>query len=420
MKKLYVTLIAAILVCRFLSLVVMASPFERRRDQFQNTPGSLLMPFPYSIPGIGKGVFVVGYMGNVYGTSADVLAMGFTGDARGFAVSSDELFLIPGFLYITADEGSAAKFGQNVYSSRGMETEKEDFNIFVGEDFNFREYEAVITLFERRLELTRGVSANEGQFVAIKDFEGEHVQDLDNPIEVESAKTYCEIKLDITDDFNDPREGLILHSIEEHFTPQNDGDPEYKRLSQSATLYIPMFKESTFLFHYFRSKAIVIEEGNVDLESLKAERGFSDCDGDTECESAVLANAQNQLYANKNGTAKSLGGSDRLRAYPLNRYQSAHSELFGAEFRWNFKTGGEVDLFFLKDVIDSYQMALFWEQGSVAETEEELGDITRSSYGAGFRFVGQSGSVYRLDFASGDEGSEMIAFFEYPWTGFLD
>lgn len=60
------------------------------------------------------------------------------------------------------------------------------------------------------------------------------------------------------------------------------------------------------------------------------------------------------------------------------------------------------------------------EQGSVAEETSDLGSIIRSSYGAGFRFVGRSESVYRFDVATGDEGTEVIVFFEYPWTGFLD
>ena len=61
------------------------------------------------------------------------------------------------------------------------------------------------------------------------------------------------------------------------------------------------------------------------------------------------------------------------------------------------------------------QLALFYERGSVCEKISELGDITRSTYGAGFRLVSASGFVYRADFSSGDEGEEMIMTFSYPW-----
>ncbi len=379
------------------------------------------MPFPYAIPGIGEGIFVVGATNNVFGTSTDLMAMGFTGDAEGYAVTVNELFLIPGFLYLYANQGVAARFGQNVYSSRGMESEKEDFNILVGEDFSFQSYKATITLFERRVELTYGVSDNAGQITEIRDFEGELIQDLTDPIKVESSLTNFQLKIDITDDFVDPRSGINFRSVKDHFPAENEGDPEYDTITNAVTLYIPVLKDSTFLFHYLRSDAVVIKEGNTDLDSLKVENGFSECGGLAACESAVTATAQNQLNANKNGTAKGLGSSDRLRSYPYNRYQSAHAEMFGAEFRWNVNTsGGKFDSFFLKDIMDSFQVAIFTEQGSVAEEASDLGEITRSSYGAGVRFIGQSGSVYRLEVASGDEGVEMVAFFEYPWTGFMD
>ncbi len=379
------------------------------------------MPFPYVIPGVGEGFFLVGSVNNVLETPTDVLLLGFTGDAEGYFGLIDELFIVPDFIYLSVSQGTAARFGQNVYSSRGMDSEKEDFDIFVGEDFKFSSYEVVFTLLERRLELTYGVEINDGQFVEIRDFEGELIQDLEDPIEVESSQTHFQVELDITDDYNDPRSGLNFRAVQEHFPAQNDGDPSYNTITQAATLYIPIPDENTWLFHYYRSEAIVLETGNIDLESLQEEQGFSDCDGDEACESAILASAQNQLNANQNGTARSLGGPDRLRSYPLNRYQAAQAQLYGTEFRWNFNKGGDsIDLFFFEDVIDSLQAAFFIEQGSVVEEAVDLGSITRSSYGVGFRFVGQSGAVYRIELAAGDEGTELIAFFEYPWGGTFD
>ena len=419
-QKIYVTTIMTLLICSFSSSVLSASPFERRRDQFQDTPGSLLLPFPYSIPGIGEGTILVGYAGNVLGTYTDVIGFGFTGDAAGYALLVDEFFVIPKYLYLAVDQGFAAKYGQNVYSSRGMESKKEDFNIFVGENSRFKSYDVVLTLFDRRLELTYGSSAFEGKFVDILDFEGEQIQELDEPVEFKSSQSHIQMLLDITDDYNDPRSGLKIRLVKDSFPAQNGEEPEYDTITSAVTYFVPLLKESTWAFHYFRSEAIVKQKGNIDLESLKQKNGFSYCNGNTACQQAVIAKAQNQLNANKNGTAKALGGSEQLRSYPLNRYQAAVAELYGTEFRWNFSTGGELNWFFFNDVIDSLQAAVFLEQGSVAEEVRDLGNIVRSSYGAGLRFVGRSGSVYRLDYATGDEGSEVTAFFEFPWSGFLE
>jgi len=145
----------ATLLFMFYSSIGFASPFERRRDQFQNTPGLLVL----SIPGIGEGLFLITSFNNVFDTSTDIVAIGFTGDAEGYVGSIGEFFFVPGFAYLSLNQGTAARFGQNVYASRGMDNEKNDFDIFVGEDSNFGNYEAVITLFERRLEFTYGVNA---------------------------------------------------------------------------------------------------------------------------------------------------------------------------------------------------------------------------------------------------------------------
>ena len=411
-------IIMTILISSLFSSFVIASPLDRRRDQFQNTTGFLALPFPYSIPGVGEGVFLVGSVNNVFGSSTDILGMGLTGDVNGFYGSVDELFIVPGSLYLHAEKGFATRFGTNVYKNRGMDSQKEDYNIFIGEDSSFAAFKAVLTLFKRRLELEYGITESKGQFVEIRDFKGEQIQNLTNPIEFQATQTVSQLMLDLTDDFNDPRSGLNLKSIHESNPAKNSWEPEFNTLTSAMTLYIPLLKKSTWVFHYFQSDANVIKTGNIDLESLKEEHGFSNCKGLADCESAVLASAQNQLNANKNGTAKSLGGTDRLRSYPMDRYHAAHSKFLATEFRWNFNSDGEtIDWLFLKDVVDSLQAAFYMEQGSVAEEKKDLGSITRNSFGAALRFVGRSGSVYRFEVATGDEGPQVIAFFEYPWTG---
>ena len=57
------------------------------------------------------------------------------------------------------------------------------------------------------------------------------------------------------------------------------------------------------------------------------------------------------------------------------------------------------------------------EQGSVSEEAQDLGKITRSSYGGGLRLVGGSGNTYRFEISTGEEGAEMIVMFQYPWRG---
>ena len=401
----------------FFTATAFSITFERRQDQFDKTPGLFVVPAPYAIPGIGNGLFVIGYLGNIAETSADVFGMGFVGDGQGFFASVDELFVIPEWSYLALTQGRMARFGQNVYSSRGMKSEKNDFNIYVGEDFTFYNYEVVFTHFERRIELAYGFNGGNGKFVEIKDYEGELVQKLGSPIEVDFAQKHVQLKIDLTDDYGDPRDGLNIRILRDRFPSVNQG-AAFDSMTFALTYYLPIPENNTWAFHYFRSDAHVRQEGNTDLESLKTTQGFYACGGYAACEAATLKSAQNRLNANKNGSSKSLGGADRLRSYPLSRYQAAHTLFYGTELRWNFSTENtKLDYWLLQDVQQALQAVFFWEQGSVAEEVGEIGETIRSSYGTGIRLVTKSGSVYKFEAASGDEGAEMILFFEYPWIG---
>ncbi len=401
----------------FFTATAFSITFERRQDQFDKTPGLFVVPAPYAIPGIGNGLFVIGYLGNIAETSADVFGMGFVGDGQGFFASVDELFVFPEWSYLALTQGRMARFGQNVYSSRGMKSEKNDFNIYVGEDFTFYNYEVVFTHFERRIELAYGFNGGNGKFVEIKDYEGELVQKLGSPIEVDFAQKHVQLKIDLTDDYGDPRDGLNIRILRDRFPSVNQG-AAFDSMTFALTYYLPIPENNTWAFHYFRSDAHVRQEGNTDLESLKTTQGFYACGGYAACEAATLKSAQNRLNANKNGSSKSLGGADRLRSYPLSRYQAAHTLFYGTELRWNFSTENtKLDYWLLQDVQQALQAVFFWEQGSVAEEVGEIGETIRSSYGTGIRLVTKSGSVYKFEAASGDEGAEMILFFEYPWIG---
>jgi len=401
----------------FFTATAFSITFERRQDQFDKTPGLFVVPAPYAIPGIGNGLFVIGYLGNIAETSADVFGMGFVGDGQGFFASVDELFVIPEWSYLALTQGRMARFGQNVYSSRGMKSEKNDFNIYVGEDFTFYNFEVVFTHFERRIELAYGFNGGNGKFVEIKDYEGELVQKLGSPIEVDFAQKHVQLKIDLTDDYGDPRDGLNIRILRDRFPSVNQG-AAFDSMTFALTYYLPIPENNTWAFHYFRSDAHVRQEGNTDLESLKTTQGFYACGGYAACEAATLKSAQNRLNANKNGSSKSLGGADRLRSYPLSRYQAAHTLFYGTELRWNFSTENtKLDYWLLQDVQQALQAVFFWEQGSVAEEVGEIGETIRSSYGTGIRLVTKSGSVYKFEVASGDEGAEVILFFEYPWIG---
>lgn len=397
-----------------------AFELERRRDQFDSNAGYLVVPAPYSYPGIGEGWVLIGYAGNILDTPTDVYALWITGDARGVISEVDELFLVPRLFFLSYFSMDIRKFGRNFYQNRGMDTEKEDFSVAVGDKYINQEPSVTLTVWERRLELNYAWRHQEGRTTEIRTPEGEL---LSNSVQTfESDSTKFSMLLDLTDDRNDPRSGLRLEQSQEQFLSAEETDSDYDVQTSSLTAYIPIGEQSTWLFNYYQSSASVTRSGETDLTTLKTLRGFDSCATilvaaeQTACEEAITRDAQNQQLANQNGTARALGGPDRLRSYPEERYQGAHTLSLGTEFRWNLQTGEDLlDWIFLRDVQQAIQLAAFYEQGSVAETSTELGELWRKSYGLGGRLVTGSGAVYRLDWATGDEGSELTVLFEYPW-----
>jgi hypothetical protein len=190
-------------------------------------------------------------------------------------------------------------------------------------------------------------------------------------------------------------------------------------MEYNATVYVPLGKRSTWAFNYFRSDAHVLRQGETSLAAIEEDQGL-DCSSLTgtdkeDCDRIV----RNIRDANTYGTATGLGGTSRLRSYPNDRYTGAHTLFYGTEVRWTLtEEAHPFDIFIAKDVRTVLQVAAFYELGSVADLREELGDVFRSSYGAGFRMVTASGLVLRADVASGREGIETTVILGYPWESF--
>ena len=119
---------------------------------------------------------------------------------------------------------------------------------------------------------------------------------------------------------------------------------------------------------------------------------------------------------NTYGTASSLGGFSRLTVLSNMRYKGAHTMFYGTEIRWNLTDESTpYDIFVMRDVRTSWQIALYYEVGSTADMRSEVGDIWRSSAGIGLRMVTASGVVFRADVATGKEGVSPSIFIGYPW-----
>jgi hypothetical protein len=390
---------------------------ERRRDQFPTEPAYLAVPFPYSLPGIGQGIAFTGLLANIAETPVDAAGVFITGDIEGDYIQVGDLFVVPNTLFFEFERFRASSGIINNYEKRGMDTDKNDFNLIEFDKYDGRNARGVLTFLDRRLAFRAGIQITDSRIVRIRDSDAKVIADLrGNPIEAHSDTTFAGFVGDFTDDRQDPRIGFRVDLQRSHTPRDTKKDADFYVWEYSATGYFPVGQLSTWLVHYFASDAQVITEGETDPDKVRADLGVDCTASARKCAAAAEELVNRNIAAHKYGTASALGGDTRLRSYPNGRYQGAHAVFYATEFRWNISD--EVtpfDYFIWKDVRTGVQAAFFYETGSVADKRSGLGAIYRSSYGAGFRLISASGLVYRADLSTGDEGGSFVLIFNYPF-----
>lgn len=393
-----------------------AQAVERRRDQFLTEPAFLIVPFPFNVPGIGRGIAITGLAANVADTTTDLFGIIITGDVSGTIATLDEFHIVDENLILSLSLRKIDKAVVNSYESRGIDSNPDNFNLLELSRADGQGIALCFCFFQRMVELTFGQEMDSSRIDRLRDSDGNIIGEFDRPITGEETTRSVGLLLDFTDDRKDPRRGVRL-GVERRATPPNDADdPDFFVTDLSLSFYLPVGSISTIVFNYFQSDATVKREGETDPVALRADFSLNCASGDQQCLVAEQRLIDRAIAANRFGTATSLGGAfGRLRAYPVGRFQGAHTVFYGAEFRWNLTDESTpFDYFIWKDVRSNLQVAFFAETGSVAETRDEL-DKFKSSYGVGFRLISASGFVYRADIAAGDEGTEFVLIFGYPF-----
>ena len=391
-----------------------AFEIDRRREQFNKQYGQLFLPLPYSLPGLGTGLLLIGNFGNIADTTTDIAAIGAIGDAEFIFTFLDELFIAPELLYLQYLRAHGFKFAFQQYSSRGMNTSKDDFQYGIGNSYDLNAPTLKLTFMDRMFEIGLGINKQSGTFQKFVNpdesdptKQGETVAIFDPGLEINIAnKIEFSTRIDFTDDYKDPRRGIRNSLFIDRQTAKTSSEPSFDVVTNDLQIYIPVLEKSTIVFDLQISDAYVTKKGETNLEVLRIKNGGNE----------NLANTE--LASNTNGTSLSLGGGDRLRSFPEGRFQGAHTIYYAAEFRWNYSSSGgeKLDLFFIQDLVEELQVALFFEQGSVSEAKSELGKTVKTSVGSGFRFLSGSGNLYRADFATGNEGPAFSVIIQYPWT----
>lgn len=389
---------------------------ERRKEQFQKSFGYAVFPMPYSLPGIGSGVSLVGGVMNAADTYTDAYGVAFVGGVRGLALGVADIHLIPETLVLDLGLSSISKATIQSYGQRGMQSDKNDYRLL--ELGNTEYYGGLLTatFFDRRFEVYGARYESASTLKSIRDREGAVLVETQDAPRSKGHTTLFGARIDLTDDFADPRRGFSL-DITRTQSPPEDSGPDFYVMDYNASAYVPVGKRSTLAFNAFLSDAKVRRMGETDPAVLQSQEGFDCSLAPTPAQQADCLNVVNNMVANNRyGQASSLGGFSRLRSYAQGRFSGAHTMFYGTEFRWNLTDETTpFDIVVMRDVRTAIQVAFFAEVGSTADLRSDLGKDWRGSYGAGVRMVTASGVVFRADLAVGRDGAEPQVFIGYPW-----
>ena len=390
---------------------------DRRKDQNPTQPAHLIVPLPYSKPGIGEGVIVMATVSNIAETTADITGMFVGGDARGNIINGSEIPLYSDILFLNFYWQDINRAAINNYSVRGINnTQKDDFTVLDISVANELTAELNLAFYERRLNLYYLHTDFEYQVDAIRDYNGALITRLGEPFRNSGSSDRYRISVDLTDDYLDPRKGFRVDMAYQNHNANSVNEPDFYTLDYNLLGYIPVGRLDTLALNYYQSDAHVKRQGNTDSSSIRTEINANCALTDTTCLTTEEELVNNFINARTNGTAATLGGDMRMRSFPQGRYQGAHMAFIGAEYRWNItQEATPFNYFIWKDVRTGIQIAFFAELGTVSETGSQLWDESRYSVGTGFRLVAGSGAVYRADVATGNEGVEVVVIFDYPW-----
>lgn len=391
---------------------------ERRRDQFPKEPGYAIFPYPYRLPGIGSGLSLIAGALNIGDTYTDAYGIVFGGDVKGGAVGLGDVHLLPRRLILDVGYSSLSRAAFQSYSQRGMNTGKDDFSIAEVGDSEYFGGRLTATFFDRRFELYTAWFGSASTLKSIRDNQGNLIIEAQDPPRSRGHTAIFGTRFDLTDDYADPRRGFRLDVSRTQSPPQGSG-PDYFVMDYSATAYVPMARWNTLAINLLRSDAFVRREGETDPAALQAQLGINcaslpDPAQQQTCNQVI----DTTVAANTFGTATQLGGFSRLRSYPQGRFKGAHTLFLGAEYRWNLTDEATpFDIFVMKGVRTSVQLAFFYETGVSSDDRDDLyrRSQMRDSYGTGLRIVTASGVVFRADLAHGNEGFNAAIFIGYPW-----
>lgn len=364
------TALGSLVMCMIvLAATAQGFPPERRRSYEDRAPNEyLIIPAVASIPGVGVFVALISSASNLGDTGIDLAAtLAQSIDDSDIEIQAFAFQNLPtGLSFLKVDYWYAhLNIGNLEVYVPGRNSP--DFTIPITAEFDYQLIMPTLEFFEQRLNFAYMLSYFEGF-----DFDADG-----NEIPFAQHGASFIFSADLTDDVIDPREGL--------------------RVSYSTTLPAPsksLFGEDSGGSSAFGgSDSLRVQQLGVTFYAPLAEQLFL---------------AWHTIYSRADGGEDSAdiipGGSPPLRGYPQGRWSDRFGFFTAVEVRYGIPIGKMLDFYLVHGVLDSVQLAVFYEVGQVSPSNNSLlFKELHHSYGGGVRALFDA-IVLRLDLATSDEG----------------
>ena len=414
---------------------------KRRKKQDGKELGYFFYPLVYTVPGVGSGNGAGGTIINLLGDGSTLNLIRIRGDYEVDAVAATGMPIFTPRLNLSLAYAHGRKGAFSFYGRGPDSSQTPEFTLKFKDSYGYGA-ELSLNFFQRQLEFYAGYAAAVPKIDLDASDLGANIEDLPSQSSSEQEQSiaifyknmlkYFDLQrlvvrrqgilIDRTDDRIDPRNGLRLQY--EHWDTVGIGITDTVVDDYSLTAYFPSkSKSSVLVANLFHSGSRVINplESSVKfdraacLEGLqKSDKKYNWISDDTICNGIEKGVQDFQKTEAGNSNATSLGGTQRLRSYPIGRFHDSYSFFFGLESRFYFmESSTPFNWIIEKGVFQAFQLAFFYEMGQVSpKNDANLYKDLKSSSGVGLRIVFSS-VVLRADIARGEEGSERTVFVGY-------
>ncbi|MDH5560570.1 MAG: hypothetical protein OEY59_06900 [Deltaproteobacteria bacterium] len=384
---------------------------KRRPDGVHEEFGWFVAPTPVHIEGIGSAIPFFGLLSNIYKTTDIIWAQTIPGGDFDIQVTVfNELPFYTEHLLLTG--GKYNNQATLKLFNRGINSDPKDYIIpYVHEKGTF--FQAKALFWKQRLRFLYQLIKGESVTKKIFDMKGNLLSSTPSKYSYEGSSSGFE--LDFTDDPIDPRVGVNFGYKIRPSKADYEVQSDVLLTDTNLSGYLPMFDKDTLVFNLFTSISTITRRGVTDEATahLINSQNCASSQDQAACQAGEDKLVRDFIAYNKYG-ATAIGGSNRLRAYPVGRFKAGNASFMALEYRYNFSAEPKkINWYLLGGVETLLQASFFYEQGTVAESRSELSDNMKQSYGIGLRAL-ISGFIYRFDLAIGDEGAVPTIFIDYP------